>query len=89
MREGECFPTSGCGCVCHNPLRGMAVSHFAACCASSGQPIPPPQPPTQPPPAPSNPPTETFEHCVCGERFDGDNFCMVSACQWEGIEVPC
>jgi hypothetical protein len=24
--------------------------------------------------------------CSCGNTFDGDNFCMPSACQWEGIE---
>jgi hypothetical protein len=24
--------------------------------------------------------------CSCGNRFDGDNLCMVSACQWEGIK---
>jgi hypothetical protein len=23
--------------------------------------------------------------CSCGNSFDGDNFCMPSACQWEGI----
>lgn len=23
--------------------------------------------------------------CACGNRFDGDNLCMPSACQWEGI----
>jgi hypothetical protein len=21
--------------------------------------------------------------CVCGNSFDGDNLCMLSACQWE------
>jgi hypothetical protein len=26
------------------------------------------------------------EVCSCGNRFDGDNLCMLSACQWEGIE---
>jgi hypothetical protein len=31
------------------------------------------------------------EVCSCGNRFDGDNLCMVSACQWEDIESehPC
>ena len=24
--------------------------------------------------------------CWCGNRFDGDNFCMPSECQWEGID---
>lgn len=24
--------------------------------------------------------------CSCGNRYDGDNLCMVSACQWEGID---
>ena len=24
--------------------------------------------------------------CSCGNRFDGDNLCMISACQWEGLE---
>lgn len=23
------------------------------------------------------------ELCVCGNRFDGDNFCMISACERE------
>lgn len=23
--------------------------------------------------------------CSCGNPFDGDNLCMVSACQWEGV----
>ena len=27
-----------------------------------------------------------LERCSCGNDFDGDNFCMLSACQWEGIE---
>lgn len=26
--------------------------------------------------------------CSCGNRFDGDNLCMVSACQWEGVSTP-
>jgi hypothetical protein len=26
------------------------------------------------------------ELCSCGNRFDGDNLCMKSACQWEGVE---
>lgn len=26
------------------------------------------------------------EVCSCGNRFDGDNLCMPSACQWEGID---
>ena len=29
---------------------------------------------------------ETPTTCVCGNDFDGDNLCMVSACQWEGLE---
>ena len=29
---------------------------------------------------------EVPEVCSCGNRFDGDNLCMISACQWEGIE---
>lgn len=24
--------------------------------------------------------------CSCGNSFDGDNLCMPSACQWEGIK---
>lgn len=26
--------------------------------------------------------------CACDNDFDGDNLCMPSACQWEGIEHP-
>lgn len=29
---------------------------------------------------------ENDARCSCGNRFDGDNFCMPSACQWEGID---
>jgi len=25
------------------------------------------------------------KRCTCGNSFDGDNFCMPSACQWEGL----
>lgn len=25
--------------------------------------------------------------CACGNRFDGDNLCMLSACQWEGMQA--
>lgn len=32
FREGECAPTPGCSCMCHDPASGMAVSHFAPCC---------------------------------------------------------
>lgn len=28
------------------------------------------------------------ERCACGNEFDGDNFCMPSACQWEGAPTP-
>ena len=28
------------------------------------------------------------DRCGCGNRFDGDNLCMESACQWEGIDRP-
>lgn len=24
--------------------------------------------------------------CSCGNRYEDDNLCMVSACQWEGLE---
>lgn len=26
--------------------------------------------------------------CSCGNRYEDDNLCMVSACQWEGIDIP-
>jgi hypothetical protein len=29
---------------------------------------------------------ENDARCSCGNAFDGDNFCMPSACQWEGLE---
>lgn len=32
---------------------------------------------------PAKPPVP--ERCSCGNEFDGDNLCMVSACQWEGV----
>lgn len=29
-----------------------------------------------------------MDKCSCGNSFDGDNLCMLSACQWEGIKRP-